>query len=760
MEGVGSKAGAMPIPASQGEKEMSDTKLNLAGRAGRWSAEHWKTALAGWLAFVALAVAMGHFAGLTKQTDADSATGGSAKAQRILDQAGFKTPASETVLVQSKTLTIASPAFHSAVADVVATLSHQPAAYEIRSPLTPANRGQVSKDGRSALVQYEIRGRLEDSANKVQPILDAVAKVQAAHPGLYVADFGYASATHELNSTVGKDFKRAELFSLPLTLLILLIAFGSFVASRVPVLLAFSGVLAATGLSTLASHLVPAADPTKSVILLIGMAVGVDYSLFYIRRAREEHQKGLSSREALQAAASSSGQAVLISGLTVMIAMAGMLFTGSKIFTSIAVGSMIMVAVALVGSLTVLPAVMAWMGDKLYRSRIPGLRRLLNTPREPRLWMWVLDRVLRRPAISAALGAGALVALCIPTLTLHTQLPSFTDLPQSIGIVKTYDRIQQAFPGAQTPAEVVVKAADVTSPEVRRGIVRLERQALASGQMSEPIDLQINSDQTIATVSIPLQGDGNNTASQQALRTLRGSIVPSTLGNLRGVDVAVTGQTAGTSDFNQTMKAHAPLVFGFVLLLVFLLLLVTFRSIVIPIKAVVLNLLSVGAAYGILVAVFQHRWAEGLLGFHSNGAIATWLPLFLFVILFGLSMDYHVFIVSRVKELVDGGMETGDAVAEGIKRTAGVVTIAAAVMVAVFAVFATLHTLDMKQMGFGLAVAILIDATIIRAVLLPATMKLLGDWNWYLPRWLEWLPQLDHERRESVEMEPELALSA
>jgi uncharacterized membrane protein YdfJ with MMPL/SSD domain len=739
---------------------MSDSKLNLAGRAGRWSAEHWKTALAGWIAFVALALAMGHFAGLNKQTDADSATGGSAQAQRILEQAGFTMPASESVLVRSKSLTIDSPAFRSAVRDVVLALAHQPAAYEIRSPLAPRNRGQVSTDRRSVLVQYEIHGRMQDSPDKIQPVLDAIAKVQAAHPGLYVADFGMASAMHALNTTVNKDFQRAEWSTLPLTLLILLIAFGSFVASRIPVLLAFSGVLAAVGLSTAASHLVPAADSTKSVILLIGMAVGVDYSLFYIRRAREEHHNGLSSRQALLAAASTSGQAVLISGITVMIAMAGMLFTGSKIFTSIAVGSMIMVAVALVGSLTVLPAVMAWMGDKLYRSRIPGLRKLMETPREPRIWTWILDRVLRRPAIAATLGAAALVAACIPVLTLHTQLPSFTDLPQSIGIVKTYKQIQQAFPGAQTPAEVVVKASDVTAPAVRQGIVALERRALASGQMSEPIDLMVNADRTVARVSIPLQGNGNDASSQQALQTLRSDVIPATIGKVAGVETAVAGQTAGTSDFNDTMKAHMPLVFGFVLLLVFLLLLVTFRSIVIPIKAVVLNLLSVGAAYGILVAVFQHRWAEGLLGFHSNGAIASWLPLFLFVILFGLSMDYHVFILSRVKELVDNGVDTGDAVAEGIKRTAGVVSIAATVMVAVFAVFATLHTLDMKQMGFGLAVAILIDATLIRGVLLPATMKLLGDWNWYLPRWLEWLPRLEHEATERIEEEPELALSA
>ncbi len=263
--------------------------------------------------------------------------------------------------------------------------------------------------------------------------------------------------------------------------------------------------------------------------------------------------------------------------------------------------------------------------------------------------------------------------------------------------------------------------------------------------MFEPISTEINPRGTVETISIALQGDGSNGASVAALQTLRNDVLPASLGRLSGVDTAVSGETAGTHDFNQQMKSHAPFVFAFVLALCFILLLVTFRSIVIPIKAVLLNLLSVGAAYGLLVLVFQHRFAEGILGFHSNGAITSWLPLFLFVILFGLSMDYHVFILSRVKELVDDGMPTEQAVAVGIKRTAGTVTSAAVVMVAVFAIFATLRSLDIKQMGFGLAAAILIDSTIVRAVLLPATMKLLGDWNWYLPSWLEWLPRLNVE---------------
>jgi RND superfamily putative drug exporter len=717
--------------------------LNIAARAGRWSAGHWKTALGGWLAFCVVAVALGAVAGTKMLKQADTAAGGTRKAEQMLRDAGFTSRASESVLVQSPTRTVSEPAFRAAVADVVRTVSGLPQVERVRSPLAPANAGQVSADKHSALVQFEIRGEQEKADKKVQPILDAVDGAQGRHADFTVAEFGFASATHELNNTLSKDFQRAEYSSLPVTLAILLVAFGALVAAGLPVLLAFSGVLATIGLSALASHVVAAGDATKSVILLIGMAVGVDYSLFYLRREREERRRGLSPGEALRRAAGTSGHAVFISGLTVLIAMAGMLFTGNAVFTSIAVGAMLMVAVALIGSLSILPALLAKLGHRVDRGRIPLLAR--RSSGESRIWGFVLDRVLRRPLLAALLSGGALVALAVPALTLHTQLPSFTDLPKSLPIVRTYTSIQRAFPGAQTPAKVVVSAHDVSSPQVQEAIGKLKAQALASGQMFEPISTEINPARTVETVSISLQGDGSNERSVTALRTLRDRVIPSTVGRVSGVEAAVTGETAGTHDFNQQMKSHAPLVFAFVLSLCFLLLLVTFRSIVIPLKAVLLNLLSVGAAYGLMVLVFQHRWAEGLLGFHSNGAITSWLPLFMFVILFGLSMDYHVFILSRIKELVDGGMPTEQAVATGIKRTAGTVTSAAVVMVAVFAIFVTLRTLDIKQMGFGLAAAILIDATVVRAVLLPAVMKLLGEWNWYLPRWLEWLPRLEVE---------------
>jgi len=400
----------------------------------------------------------------------------------------------------------------------------------------------------------------------------------------------------------------------------------------------------------------------------------------------------------------------------------------------------------------VLPALMHRLGDKVERGRIPLLSRLRGTNKsESRLWGAVLDATLKRPALAATLTTGLLVAATIPAFSLQTKFPSLNDLPHSIPIVKTVERLNTSFPGTTVPAVVVINAPDVKSPAINQAISALRRGALATGQLTLPIETAYNPAGTVARVTIPIRSaDSRSTAAYAALNTLRTKVIPNTIGAVPGVSVGVTGETAGNQDFNRLLSVRMPIVFTFVLGLAFLLLLLTFRSIVIPIKSIVLNLLSVGAAYGILVLVFQHRWAEGILGFRSNGGIASWVPLFLFVLLFGLSMDYHVFILSRVREHVLAGASTQRAVSLAIRRTAGTVTAAAIVMVAVFSIFATLSQLDLKQAGFGLAVAILIDATLIRGVLLPATMTLLGERNWYLPRWLEWIPQLQMPTREST----------
>jgi RND superfamily putative drug exporter len=744
--------------------------LNFAARAGRWSAKNWKTAIALWVAFVAVAIGLGTTVGTHTLSASEQATGEAARAEQLLGSAGFHTPAAESVIVHSETRTVADPAFRSTVQSVLGKLRTMAQVTNLRTGAA----GQISKDRRAQLIEFDMKGKLDTADGRVQPLLDAVSGLQKASPDFTVAEFGFASATHELSKTIDKDFQKAEKLSVPITFVILLIAFGAFVAAGVPVLLAFSAVLASVGLSALASHVFHASDATQSVILLMGMAVGVDYSLFYLKREREERAAGHEGHDALFRAAATSGQAVLISGFTVLIAMAGMLFAGTKIFTSIGIGAMLVVFSSLVGSLTVLPALLGRLDRyiergvrqvlaatvlrflRLFRIQPAWLVWLRDTPTllkrlkgdraESRLWGFVITRAMRRPALAVGLSTVILVVLTLPVLGLHTKLLSFTDLPKSLSIVKTYDTIQASFPGSQDPAHLVVKADDVTTPQFAKAYAEFKKRALATGVIHQPIRVAVNKAKTVARVDFPLAGEGQDATAIRALETLRNDVIPPVLATLpAGTEEAVTGDTAVTQDFNQTMKSRAPIVFAFVLGFAFLLLLLTFRSIVIPIKAIVLNLLSVGAAYGVLVWIFQDGHLQGLLGFHSNGAVVTWLPLFLFTVLFGLSMDYHVFILSRVKELVDHGVPTDQAVERGIRTTASTVTSAAAVMIAVFAIFASLRTLDIKQLGVGLAVAVFLDATLIRGVLLPATMKLLGDWNWYLPRWLEWLPSLSAE---------------
>jgi RND superfamily putative drug exporter len=598
----------------------------------------------------------------------------------------------------------------------------------------------TSKDGRSMLVNYELTSSDDVEQEKlIEKIMAATGKTAGRHHDVSVGSFGTASAGKALNESMEKDFQKAEAISLPLTLAILLVAFGALIAAAVPVLLAMSAVLSSMGLVAVASQVMPMDSAVNSVILLIGLAVGVDYSLFYLRREREEKAKGRGALEAIDIAAATSGRAVLISGLTVMVAMAGMFFTGHATFMSFAVGTIIVVAVAMLGSLTVLPATLAALGNRVEKGRVPFLHRLRRTDGESRVWNAVLTPVLKRPLVSFLAASALLLALAFPSLDMKVANSGMDDLPRDLPVMQTYDKMQKAFPGGQIPAVVAIKADDVTKPAVVKAVKDLEREAFATKTMSGPTSIDISPDKTVAMVNLPVQGDGTDATSESAVNHLRDDILPHTVEQVDGVESAqVTGMTAGSKDFTDLMVGRAPLVFGFVLLLAFLLLLWEFRSIVIPAKAIVLNIVSVLAAHGVMVAIFQNGIGAELLGVDeaAQGAIVSWLPMFLFVILFGLSMDYHVFILSRIREAYDGGMTSEDAVAHGIKTTAGVVTSAAFIMVAVFSVFGTLSFIDMKQMGVGLAVAVLIDATIIRGVLLPATMKLLGDWNWYLPKWI------------------------
>jgi uncharacterized membrane protein YdfJ with MMPL/SSD domain len=719
---------------------------NFAARVGRWSARHWKKAVFGWLGFVVVAFAIGNVLGTDTISVNEPGPGESGQVQQILNDE-FEQPAKELVLVQNQSLTARTPQFRAAVQDVMRRLRAQPNVTNLESPFAPGNGGRVSADVHSALVQFDIRGKSDDAMDKVEPILATVADADQAHPGFTIEEFGGGSVSKGISEQFSKDLVKAGALSLPVTLGILLLTFGALVAAGIPLLLALTSVIAAIGLLAIPSKVLPMDDAVNAVVLLIGLAVGVDYSMFYLKRAREERALGRTECASIEAAAATSGRSVLISGFTVIVAMAGMFISGDKTFEGFAAATIIVVATSVIGSLTVLPALLSKLGDRVNKGKVPFLPSPDERVGESRFWGAVVERVLRRPVLWGTVAAAFLIALAIPALHLETTQASTESYPRSIPVIRTYDKIQEAFPGDALAAQVLVQAPDVNTGAVRSAIADLERRALATGEMFRPIEVDVNDAGTVALISIPIAGNGTNSASKHAVNTLRDELVPQTVGRLDAT-TGVGGTTASSMDFEQQFRDRTPYVFAFVFALTFVLMLLAFRSIVIALKAIVLNALSVAAAYGILVLVFQDGIGRGLIG-ASSGGIESFMPMFLFVILFGLSMDYHVFIISRIREGVDRGLSTDDAVEHGIKTTAAVVTSAAIVMVLVFSVFITLSFDLLKQFGVGLAAAVLIDATVIRGVLLPASMKLLGEWNWYLPSWLEWLP------RVAVATEPE-----
>ncbi|MEV5178389.1 MMPL family transporter [Streptomyces werraensis] len=717
----------------------------LAARAGGWSARHRWAAVGIWVLFVVLAMGLGSAAGRVDVEDSEQLKGETGTAARIIEEAGIEEPASETVLVQAKDdgPTSTDAEFRSAVAAVMTAVERTG---EVTDVTSPYDSGTVSKDGRSALVQFDVRGDPGTAGERIQPVLDAVAEVQKDHDSLRIEEIGGASMMKTFDDAFGDDFKKAEYSAVPVALGILLIAFGALVAALLPVALAITAIMATMGLMGLVSHLQPMSDTANSVMLLVGLAVGVDYCLFYLRREREERAAGRDARTALRIAAATSGRAIVVSGVTVCVAMAGMLFTGIAEFEAMGLASLMVVAVAMVGSVTVLPALLSLLGERVEKGRLPFLRRRTSGRNDSRFWSAVLKRVLARPVLSVVVATGALLAVAAPALGMKTEnLTLDQEFGDSLPIVQTYNRVNEAFPGGSEPAEVVVKADDINAPEVKAALADFREQAVGSGASRGPVEIKLHDQQNLAFVYVPLVGGSDQDAAGASLEKLRDEVRPATLGKVDGVEAPITGQVAGNKDFNDQLVGSVVPVFAFVVVFAFLLMLLSFRSLTVAVTSIVLNLLSVGAAYGILVAVFQHGWGASLVGAEGVGAIITWLPLFLFVILFGLSMDYHVFVVSRIREARARGLRTQDAIRHGVVTTAGVVTSAAVIMVAVFAIFGTLSMQSMKQMGVGLAAAVLIDATVIRGVLLPAVMALLGERNWYFPKWLHRLPDLTHD---------------
>jgi RND superfamily putative drug exporter len=708
---------------------------NLTERVAGWSARHRKTAVFGWLLLVAALFMAGQALGAKNLPQYDA--GQSGQAERVLHQVapGQYNAYAETVLIQARTpgtTFAADPGMRAAASQVAASLAALPKyATGIRTPLSAGGQALVSKDGRSALVTFDVPGNVSDVNQAATTLQRAVAAIQARHPELRVAESGDASLSQAINSSL--NFGKAEATSVPITLILLLIVFGSLVAAGIPVLLALTALTAALGVLTIVSHWLPVTSSTFEVVVVVGMAVGVDYSLFYLRREREERAAGRPPAAALQAAARTSGRTILVSGLTVMAAMSGLFLVGGGPFSGMALGTVAVVGIAVAGSLTVLPALLAWLGPKADAGRIPFLGRGRAAARPSRLWGALARRVVARPLIWGGIATIALLALAAPALGLRLGEPA-ADAPKDAAVIQTLDAIHQAFPQAPAPAEVVVSGQDVTGPKVMAAVDALRSRAAAGGAIREPVTVTVLGGGRALVVGVPLAGNGSDSASDNALLTLRDRILPGTLGKVPGVSYAVTGDTAGLYDDIHELHATLPAVFAFVAVLAFVLLLAAFRSVTVPLVSIALNLLSVGAAYGLVTLIFQDGRLQGPLDYTSFGGIIFWVPLMMFVFLFGISMDYHVFILSRIRELWARGSSPKEAIVSGIASSGGVVTSAALIMVAVFSIFITMPLVDLKILGVGTAAAILIDATVVRGILVPAALALLGERAWRLRR--------------------------
>jgi putative drug exporter of the RND superfamily len=720
---------------------MKKTHAPMVERVAGWSARHKKTAVFGWLLLVIAAVVVGRQLGTSNVSSYDPGQAG--QAERVLDRHVVQQPDSESVLIQGRPGQTYGhdPQLQQAVRAVVAALRAAPgSAAGIASPLTSG--GLVS--GRSALVTFNVAGPPGNDDQAVVPAMNAVAAVAAHHPGLKIEEAGDASLDRATGSIISKDFRKAEITSVPVSLVLLLVVFGALIAAGIPLLLAGTAVISAISLLAIPGRWLPIDSTTSSIVLLVGMAVGIDYSLFYLRRTREERAAGHDTSEALRIAAGTSGRAIAVSGLTVMIAMAGLFLTGIDIFAGVAFGTIIVVGVAVLGSLTFLPGILSMFGKWTDRGRIPFLGKRRTAAGDSRFWRLLVRAVVRRPLAWGGVATVVLLALAVPVLSLHLEDAGIHELPSSVPVVRSLIDISDAFPGGPAPAEVVVTGSDLGGKAVSEAIAALHAQVAATHDaIREPITTAMFGHDQVLVVSVPLAGGGTDAASNRALATLRDRALPATLGKVPGISYSVAGLTAGNHDFDAQLSKTVPWVFVFVLGLAFLLLMITFRSVYIPALSIVLNLLSVGAAYGLMVLIFQDGHLQGPLGFTSYGGITAWLPLFMFVLLFGLSMDYHVFILSRIRELWLGGATAKGAVTDGIARSAGVVTSAAVIMVAVFSIFATLSTIEFKVFGVGMAAAVLIDTTVVRGVLLPAGLALLGDRAWSTRRARRPVPHVD-----------------
>jgi len=695
----------------------------------RWSATHPWRAIAAWLVFVAVCIAAGALTGTNLASSEDYRVGEAGRAETLAANGGVADPIVEKVLITSRDGGLDATAAASAAADVTGRLRGLREVSEVADPVT-------SPGAEAVMVQVTLEADENTAVDRVGALREQTAATQAAFPGLVVAQTGPTSIDKGIEEQLSEDLAFAEKLTLPITLLIMLVVFGSIIAAGVPVLLGLSSVITAMGLGAVASQVFPDAGATQNVILLLGMAVGVDYSLFYLKREREERARSNGTIDhvtAVELAAATSGHAIVVSGFAVIVSMAALYLVGDVVFSSLATGSVLVVLVAVVSSLTVLPALLAKLGRWVDRPRVPLIGRLTAKEGAGRVWPFLLRPAMRHPKATLAVSLVLMFGLAVPALDLKLSLPGNDGLPKDVAEMQTYDRMTELFPAERAQHVIVVHADSGRSAEVAAAMADLTAR---TGQdplyaNSSAPRVVTSQDGTVTKVRIGIPHTVEAPEALQSLRLLRDRIVPETVGRVPGAEVAVTGDVARNVDTVEHQMSRLPWVVGFVLLITFLVMVAAFGSVVVALIAVLLNLLAAATTFGVLVLVFQYGFGESLLDFTSGGFIVSRVPLFLFVILFGLSMDYHVFVVSRIKEAVVRGKTTREAVHEGITTSAGVVTSAALVMVSVFASFVFTSLLEMKQLGFGLAVAVLLDAFVIRIMILPALLTLLGKSAWW-----------------------------
>jgi RND superfamily putative drug exporter len=719
--------------------------------------------------WVALLIAGGYLASgigdvLTQQFSFSSKPE-SARADDLLE-ARLRGPkqAQENVLISNPSLTVDDHAFRSQAEGVISdlrglkdTVKDATSYYETSAP------GLVSADKHTLLVPVNILGDYGEAADNVKPLLKVVDAANG-QDGFQVLTAGEGSIANAFNQGSSKDAENGERIGIPVALIILLLVFGAAVAAGIPLLMAIASIVVAFGVAAIIGQVYELSFLLTNIVPMIGLAVGIDYTLLIVQRFREERAHGLEKMDAIGMAGATASRTVLFSGSTVVVGLLGMTIVPTAVYRSIAIGTSVVTAVAVLCALTLLPAVLSLLGDKVNALRLPFIKGVVRRDADVTSGFWgrVASIVMGHPWISVALSAGLLIALAVPAMSLHLGLSGVTTLPEGDKTRQAFETLQQDFSGGRVaPVEIVVDAPDVTTAPIQQAVAELQAELAAEpGGKYGAARVEKNDDlNNLLLISVPWDGDPDSDAAHAAVRHLRSDLIPAAF---NGVDanVLVTGTTAGNEDFYTIIRDYAPWVFAFVLGLSFILLMVVFRSIVVPAKALIMNLLSVGAAYGLLVLVFQKGVGHDLFGFQQTESIEAWLPLFLFSVLFGLSMDYHVFLLSRIREHFDQTHDNAESVAFGLRSTAGMITGAAMIMVAVFTGFALGDQVSLQQVGFGLAVAVILDATIIRSILVPASMELLGDWNWYLPSWLHWLPRLHVEgahTRPHAEREPQFA---